>query len=98
MIWVILLFIVPPGLVLGSQGSSVSIVSGYGLDDWAKRIFPLASMSRLARAHPAFCPMGTRGPFPGGKARPGHDTDHLPASSAKVVNEELYILSPPAPP
>jgi hypothetical protein len=29
--------------------------------------------------------MGTGGPFPGGKARPGRDADHSPPSSAKVV-------------
>jgi hypothetical protein len=38
-------------------------------------------------AHPASCPVGTRGPFPGGKARPGRDTDHSPPYSAEVVNE-----------
>jgi len=39
--------------------------------------------------------MGTGGPFPGGKARPGRDTDHSPPSSVEVVNEwELYLLSP----
>jgi hypothetical protein len=37
--------------------------------------------------HPASCPMGTGGPFPGGKARPGRDVDHSPPSSAEVVNE-----------
>jgi hypothetical protein len=44
--------------------------------------------------------MGTGGPFPGGKARQGCDADHSPPSSAEVVNEELYLLSPPpqAPP
>jgi hypothetical protein len=31
--------------------------------------------------------MGTGGPFPGGKARPGRDADHSPPSSAEVVNE-----------
>jgi hypothetical protein len=31
--------------------------------------------------------MGTGGPFPGGKARPGRDADHSPSSSAEVVNE-----------
>jgi hypothetical protein len=46
-------------------------------------------------AHPASCPMGTGGPFPGGKARPGHDADHSPQSSAEVMNElQLYLLSP----
>jgi hypothetical protein len=38
-------------------------------------------------AHSASCTMGTGGPFPGGKARPGHDADHSPPSSAEVVNE-----------
>jgi hypothetical protein len=37
--------------------------------------------------HPASCTMGTGGPFPGGKARPGRDNDHSPPSSAEVVNE-----------
>jgi hypothetical protein len=31
--------------------------------------------------------MGTGGPFPRGKARPGRDADHSPPSSAEVVNE-----------
>jgi hypothetical protein len=47
-------------------------------------------------AHPASCPKGTGGPFPGGKARPERDADHSPPSSAKVKYEwELYLLSPP---
>jgi len=32
--------------------------------------------------------MGTGGPFPGGKARPGRDTDHSDPSSAEVLNEQ----------
>jgi hypothetical protein len=45
--------------------------------------------------HPASCTMGTGGPFPGGKARPGRDADHSP-SSAEVKNEsERYLLAPP---
>jgi hypothetical protein len=38
-------------------------------------------------AHPASCPMGTGGPFSGGKARPGRDSDHSSPSSAAVENE-----------
>jgi hypothetical protein len=50
-------------------------------------------------AYPASCAMGTGGPFPGGKARPGRDADHSPPSSAEVKNEqELYLLSPQTPP
>jgi hypothetical protein len=42
--------------------------------------------------------MGTGGPLPGGKARPGRDADHSPPSSAEVQNElELYLLSPQEP-
>jgi hypothetical protein len=37
--------------------------------------------------HLASCPMGTGGPFPGGKARPGRDADHSPPSSAEVKYE-----------
>jgi hypothetical protein len=42
--------------------------------------------------------MGTGDPFPGGKARPGRDSDHSPPSSAEVVNEEIYLLSSQTPP
>jgi hypothetical protein len=38
-------------------------------------------------AHPASYPMGTGGPFPGGKARSGRDAHHSPPSSAKVKYE-----------
>jgi hypothetical protein len=52
-----------------------------------------------SEAHPDSYPMGTGGPFPGGKARPGRDAEHLPPSSAEVEYEkELYLLSPHVPP
>jgi hypothetical protein len=38
-------------------------------------------------AHPDSCTVGTGGSFPGGKARPGHDADHSPPSSAEVKKE-----------
>jgi hypothetical protein len=42
--------------------------------------------------------MGTGGPFPWGKARPGRDAGHSLPSSAEIVNElELYLLSPQTP-
>jgi hypothetical protein len=77
-------------------GRSVGIVSGYGLDDRSSRFDP-----RLRRedfscnlcvqtgsgAHPASCTVGTGGPFPGAKARPGRDADHSLPSSAEVENE-----------
>jgi hypothetical protein len=37
--------------------------------------------------HPALCPMGTWGPFPGGKAQLGRDADQSPPSSAEVKYE-----------
>jgi hypothetical protein len=79
-----------------SRGSSVSIVSVYGLND---RAIEVRSRQRQADfssnlyvqtgsgAHPASCPMGTGVPFPEGKARPGRESDHSPPSSAEVVNE-----------
>jgi hypothetical protein len=50
------------------------------------RIFPVASVSGSG-AHLDSCTMGTGGPFPGGKARPGRDADQSPPSSAEVENE-----------
>jgi hypothetical protein len=39
--------------------------------------------------------MGTGGPYPEAKERPGRDADHSPPSSAEVENEyELYLFSP----
>jgi hypothetical protein len=79
-----------------SRGSSVSIVSGYGLDDRAIEVRSPAGAKEFSsslcvqtgsRAHPASCIMGTGGPFPGGKARQGRDADHSPPSSAVVENE-----------
>jgi hypothetical protein len=71
-------------------------VSDYGLDDRAIGVRSPAGTEDFSSnlcvqtgsgAHPAYCPMGTGGPFPGGKTRPGRDSDHSPLSSAEVVNE-----------
>jgi hypothetical protein len=82
--------------IFRSWDNSGSIVSDYGLDDrvigvrspaGTKDFSSILCVQTGSGAHPASCPMGTRGPFAGGKARPGHDADHSPPSSAKVVNE-----------
>jgi hypothetical protein len=61
---------------LRSRGSSVSVVSDYGLDDRAIGVPSPAgakdSSSNLcvqtgSEAHPASCTMGTGGPFPEAK-------------------------------
>jgi hypothetical protein len=61
-------------------GSSVSIVSGYGLDDQAIEVRSPEEARDFSSnlcvqtgsgVHPASCTMGTVGPFPGGKARLG---------------------------
>jgi hypothetical protein len=75
---------------------TVSIVSDYGLDDRAIGVRSPAGSKDFSSnlcvqtgsgANPDSCTMGTGGPFPGGKARPGRDADHSPLSSAEVVNE-----------
>jgi hypothetical protein len=79
-----------------SRGSSGSIVSDCGLDDrtigvrspaGAKNFSSNLCVQTGSGAHPASCPMGTGGPFPGGKGRPGRDPYHSPPSSAEVDNE-----------
>jgi hypothetical protein len=66
-------------------------VSDQGLDDLAigvrsqvgaKDFSSILCVQTGSGAHPASCSMGT-----GGKARPGRNADHLPPSSAEVVNE-----------
>jgi hypothetical protein len=61
-------------------GSSVSIVSDYGLDDrtigvrfpaGAKDFSSSLCIQTDSGAHPASCAMGTGGPFPGGKSAAG---------------------------
>jgi hypothetical protein len=73
-------------------GSSGSIVSDYGLDDRVIEVrSPIGAedfssspcVQTSSEAHPASYPMGTGGPFPGGKARPGCDADHSPPSSGR---------------
>jgi hypothetical protein len=58
------------------RDSSVGIAVGYGLDDRGSRVRFLAgdgnfslhhSVQNGSGAHPASCPMGNRGSFPGGK-------------------------------
>jgi hypothetical protein len=82
--------------MLVSRGSSVTIVSDYGLDDQAIGVQSPAEAKDFSsnlcvqtgsEAHPAYCTMGTKGTFPGGKARSGRDADHSPPSSAEVKNE-----------
>jgi hypothetical protein len=79
-----------------SPVSSVSIVSGYGLDDRAIEVRSPAGVKDVSSnlcvqtgsgVHPASCTMGTGDHCPGGKARPGGDADHSPPSSAEIVNE-----------
>jgi hypothetical protein len=79
-----------------SRDSSGSIVSDYGLDDWAIGVRSPAEAKDFSSSlciqtgsgtHPASCTMGTGGPFPRSKARPGRDADHSPPSSAEVKNE-----------
>jgi hypothetical protein len=81
---------------MGEPGSSGSIVSGYGLDDRAIEVRSPAEAKDFSfnpciqtgsGAHPASCTMGTGGPFPGAKVRPGRDADHSPTSTAEIENE-----------
>jgi hypothetical protein len=84
------LFLVYNFVVYIARGSSVSIVSGYGLDvsRQGQRIFPIPSVSRPALG-PTHLPVQwvPRILSPGSKARPERDADHTLPSSAEVVNE-----------
>jgi hypothetical protein len=87
-----------------SRGSSSSIVSDYGLDDRAIEVRSPTGAENFSSspcvetgsgAHPASFPMGTGGPFPGGKARPGRDADHSPHLVQRLSMSRSYASSPP---
>jgi hypothetical protein len=91
---------------LWSRGSSVSVVSGYKLGDGRSRFDPRQTRNNFSSnlcvqtgsgANPAFCTMGTRGPFPGGKARPERDADNLSHLMPRSLMSRSYTLSPQAP-
>jgi hypothetical protein len=88
----------------------VGIALGYGLDDLGSRVRFLAGAGKFSLhhrcvqngsgAHPASCPMDTRGSFSGGGGvnRPGCEADHSPPSSAEIKEwVELYLHSPNTP-
>jgi hypothetical protein len=81
---------------MDEPANSVSIVSGYRLDDpanevrspaEAKGFFLYTLCSDRLWGPPSLLYKGTGVPFPGGKARPGRDAYHSPSSSTEVENE-----------
>jgi hypothetical protein len=85
----------------GSRGSSVSTVSDYGLNDRAIEVRSPTKAEDFSSspciqtgsgAHPASYPMGTGGPLPGVKARPGRDADHSPPSGSMACSETALLF------
>jgi hypothetical protein len=62
---------------------AIGVRSPAGAKDFSSSL----SVQTGSGVHPASCTTGTGSPFSGGKARPGRHADHLPLSSAEVVNE-----------
>jgi hypothetical protein len=90
--------------IFRSRASSVGIVSGYGLDDWAIGVRSPAGARGFSSnlcvqagsgAYPAFCTMGIGGTFPGGKARPGRYANHSPHLVPRSWMSRSYTSSPP---
>jgi hypothetical protein len=80
-----------------SRGSSVNIVSDYGLDGVRSLTEAEDFTSNLcvqtgSGAHPASYTMATGGSFPGGKARPDREAHHSPPYSAEVKKEQKLQL------
>jgi hypothetical protein len=92
--------------VFCKPGSSVSVVSGYGLYDRGSRFgfrqmqkdFSSSHCVQIGYgAHPASCPMGTEGPFLGAKARPGRNADHSPHLVSRSKMGRSYTPLPQSP-
>jgi hypothetical protein len=58
-----------------------------GIDILDKVFYTSPCVQTGSGANPTSYPMGTRGSFPGVKARPERDADHSPPSSAEAKNE-----------
>jgi hypothetical protein len=79
---------------LGSQDSSVSIVTGVRFPAGVG-IFSLHHRVQTGSGvNPDFYPMGTGFSYPGGKAA-GREADHSSASSAEAKNAWSYTFTPP---
>jgi hypothetical protein len=85
-------------------GSSVSIVSDYGLGDRAigvrssavaKDFFLQPLCPDRLWGSPSFLYNGYRGSFPRGKSRPGCDADHSPHLVPRSWMSRSYTSSPP---
>jgi hypothetical protein len=66
-----------------TTGWTIGVQSPIGAEDFSSS----SCVQTGSGAHPASYSVGTSGPFPGGKARPGRDADLSPPSSAEVKNE-----------
>jgi hypothetical protein len=88
---------VTPDISTESHNASDHGLDGPGIESWWGRGFS-APVQTGSGSHPASCTMGT-GSFPGGKERPGRDTDPSPPYSSVVGHErvELYLYSPYGP-
>jgi hypothetical protein len=66
------------------------------MEQWLDFVnFSILCVQTGSGAHPASCPMGTGGPFPGYKARPGSDADHSTHLVPRSGMSRSYISSPP---
>jgi hypothetical protein len=90
-------------LLVQEPGSSVSIESDYGLDDWAIGVRSLAEAKNFSsslcvqtgsRAHPASYTMGTEGPFPGAKRGRGVTLTTKPHLVPRSRMSRSYSSSP----
>jgi hypothetical protein len=74
---------VPQAVQYLTAGWTIGFRSPTGAEDFSSSF----CVQTGSGAHPASCTMGTGGPSPGSKARPGRDVDHSPPSSAEIKNE-----------
>jgi hypothetical protein len=61
----------------------------------ARDFFSILCVQTGSKAHPDFCTMGTRGPFPGGEVWPRHDADNPTHLVLRSWMSRRYISSPP---
>jgi hypothetical protein len=82
----------------GSRGSSVDIVTDYGLDSWGlisgrgKRLFSSPQRPELLSGPTSLLSNGYQGLFSPGVKRSGREGDHSPLCNVEVKNDGAVLL------
>jgi hypothetical protein len=92
--WLVLSWHIRAGVAKSVYCLTTEWATGVRSPAEAKNFSSSLCVQTRSEAHPVSNPMGTGGPFPGVKARPGSDADHSPHLSSRSWMSRSYTSSP----